>query len=78
MKLHEIKFNEIKSLLKSRLGENVISYEESGNQFIEISKTKFWLTIDEKEFTVGYGLCHTHFSEQYGNLHEGIFKYLTY
>jgi len=74
MKLHKTKFNEIKKLLKDKLGEEVIAYEENGTEFIEIKNTKFWLTIDENEFTVGYGLNHTHFSEEYGNLFEGIIQ----
>ncbi|CEJ70660.1 hypothetical protein BN1195_02988 [Chryseobacterium oranimense G311] len=74
MKLHKTKFNEIKKLLKEKLGEEVIEYEENGTEIIEIKNTEFWLTIDENEFTVGYGSNHTHFSEDYGNLFEGIIQ----
>lgn len=74
MEIHITKFNEIKSLLRDKLGDDVITYQENGTEFIEINKSKFWLTVDDKEFTVGYGLNHTHFSENYGNLTEGIIQ----
>ena len=74
MKLHEKKFNEIKNLLIAKLGEKVELYVDQGTETLSIKKTDFWLSIDEKEFTVGYGLNHTHFSEDYGNLYDGIIQ----
>ena len=32
--------------------------------------------VDKTEFTVGFGLNHTHFSDEYGNLDDGIFQTL--
>jgi hypothetical protein len=74
MKKHQTKFNEIKNLLKNKLGEDLVTYEEHGTEFIEIKNTEFWLTIDDNEFTVGFGFNHTHFSEDYENLEEGIIQ----
>ncbi len=74
MKIHEKKFNEIKDLLTTKLVEKVSVYREHGTEFLKIENTEFWLSIDEKEFTVGYGYNHTHFSEDYGNLYEGIIQ----
>ena len=74
MKIHEKKFNEIKDLLTTKLVEKVIVFKEHGTEFLKIENTEFWLSIDEKEFTVGYGFNHTHFSDDYGNLYEGIIQ----
>ena len=74
MKLHKRKFYEIKKLLESKLGDDVISHDENGSEFLEIKNTRFWLSVDSSEFTVGYGTNHTHFSEDYGNLYDGIIQ----
>lgn len=74
MKLNRQKFNEIKNLLTNKLGDNVVVEEEFGAEFLKIRNTEFWLSVDENEFTVGYGINHSHFSEDYGNLYEGIIQ----
>ena len=74
MKLNRQKFEEIKNLLTDKLGDNVIVEEEFGSEFLKIRNTEFWLSVDDNEFTVGYGINHSHFSEDYGNLYEGIIQ----
>lgn len=74
MQRHQRKFNEIKNLLKEKLGEKIEVISENGNEIIEIKNSNFWLMVDKTEFTVGFGLNHTHFSDEYGNLDDGIFQ----
>ena len=76
MQRHQRKFNEIKNLLKEKLGEKIDVVSENGNEIIEIKNSNFWLMVDKTEFTVGFGLNHTHFSDEYGNLDDGIFQTL--
>ncbi|WP_312323477.1 hypothetical protein [Soonwooa sp.] len=76
MQRHQRKFNEIKNLLKEKLGEKIDVISENGNEIIEIKNSNFWLMVDKTEFTVGFGLNHTHFSDEYGNLDDGIFQNL--
>ena len=76
MQRHQRKFNEIKNLLKKKLGEKIDVISENGNEIIEIKNSNFWLMVDKTEFTVGFGLNHTHFSDEYGNLDDGIFQTL--
>ncbi|REC42603.1 hypothetical protein [Chryseobacterium sp. 5_R23647] len=76
MQRHQRKFNEIKNLLKEKLGEKIDVISENGNEIIEIKNSNFWLMVDKTEFTVGFGLNHTHFSDEYGNLDDGIFQTL--
>ena len=76
MQRHQRKFNEIKNLLKEKLGEKIDVISENGNEIIEIKNSNFWLMADKTEFTVGFGLNHTHFSDKYENLDDGIFQAL--
>ena len=76
MQRHQRKFNEIKNLLKEKLGEKIDVISENGNEIIEMKNSNFWLMVDKTEFTVGFGLNHTHFSDEYGNLDDGIFQTL--
>lgn len=72
MKLHQKKFNEIKDLLVLKLGARIKVDEEHGTSFLNIKDSDFWLSVDDSEFTVGFGMNHHHFSEEYGNLKTGI------
>ncbi|KPE51870.1 hypothetical protein [Chryseobacterium indologenes] len=72
MERHHRKFNEIKELLQQQLGDKITVSEEHGNETLELTGSSFWLMADHSELTVGYGLNHTHFSDQYNNLEDGI------
>lgn len=74
MERHQRKFNEIKKLLQIKLGDKIKTYKDHGAEYLEVIDSTFWLMIDESEFTVGYGLNHTHFSEKYNNLEDGIIQ----
>ncbi|KFF24135.1 hypothetical protein [Chryseobacterium vrystaatense] len=74
MERHHRIFNQITELLQKKLGERIKVYEENGSQYLELTDSPFWLMIDKSEFTVGYGLNHTHFSESYNNLEDGIIQ----
>ena len=76
MQRHQRKFNEIKNLLKEKLVEKIDVISKNGNEIIEIKNSNLWLMVDKTEFTVGFGLNHTHFSDEYGNLDDGIFQTL--
>jgi len=76
MQRHQRKFNEIKNLLKEKLGEKIDVISKNGNEIIEIKNSNLWLMVDKTEFTVGFGLNHTHFCDKYGNLDDGIFQTL--
>lgn len=72
MERHHRKFNEIKELLQQQLGDKITVSEEHGNKTLKLTGSSFWLMVDHSELTVGYGLNHTHFSDQYHNLEDGI------
>ena len=74
MKTHEKKFEEIYNLLKEKLGERVIFSQGHETKFLELKDSKFWLSMNNDELTVGFGVNHSHFSENYDNLENGIIR----
>lgn len=69
------KFEEIKNLLLEKLGDKVdYLKEKDGTEYISIKDTSFWISTSFGELVVGYGLNHTHFSEEFENLDNGIFQ----
>ena len=72
MKLHYKKFNLIKDLLISKLGERLKFSKEFDDETLEIEDSEFWLTANKTELIVGYGINHSHYSEDYDNLDSGI------
>ena len=74
MNLNEKKFNEIQNLLLLKLGDKIICSEEQGTKYLQIKDTEFWLSTEFNELVVGIGFNHTHFSEKYGNLFDGIIQ----
>ena len=74
MKTHEKKFEEIYNLLKEKLCERVIFSQGHETKFLELKDSNFWLSMNKDELTVGFGLNHSHFSEDYNNLENGIIR----
>ncbi|MHA7610494.1 hypothetical protein ACV0BM_016735 [Elizabethkingia meningoseptica] len=72
MKLNQKKFHGIKDLLISKLGERVVISKEHGNETLELENSDFWMTVTETELIIGYGINHTHYSEDFDNLESGI------
>ncbi len=68
------KFDEIENLLIKILGEKIVSTEEYGNKYLNIKGSHFWMSNDFDELIIGFGLNHTHFSEKFDNLNDGIFQ----
>lgn len=75
MNRNQRKFEEIKNLLIEKLGNDLeYSKDEDGTEFLNIKNSNFWISNTSGELVVGYGLNHTHFSEEYNNLDNGIFQ----
>ena len=73
MSRNQKKFEKIKNFLIKNLGNKAeYSKDEDGTEYLNIKKSNFWISNTFGELVVGYGLNHTHFSEEYNNLDEGI------
>ncbi|MFC3159135.1 hypothetical protein SAMN05443633_10349 [Chryseobacterium arachidis] len=67
-------FDEIERLLKIKLGNKVEVVEENDSKYLQIEGSEFWMSNDFNELVVGFGINHTHFSEDYDNLNLGIIR----
>ncbi|WP_042719981.1 hypothetical protein [Flavobacterium sp. B17] len=75
MNLNQKKFEEIKNVLIEKLGSKVeYSKDEDGTEYLAVKKSNFWISTTFGELVVGYGLHHTHFSEEHENLDDGILQ----
>ncbi|WP_294300669.1 hypothetical protein [uncultured Chryseobacterium sp.] len=73
MNRNQKKFEEIKKVLIDRLGDEVeYSKDEDGTESLALKNSEFWISTTFGELVVGYGVHHTHFSEAFGNLDDGI------
>lgn len=73
MNRNQKKFEEIKKVLIEKLGDRVeYSKDEDGTESLALKNSEFWVSTTFGELVVGYGSHHTHFSEEFGNLDDGI------
>jgi len=73
MKKHQIIFEKIKVLLKKHFGEELKEYEEGTN--LTIGDSGVWISSDDKELTIGYGMTHTHYDPEYDDIELGIDRF---
>ncbi|KAA0127408.1 hypothetical protein FY557_13615 [Chryseobacterium sp. SN22] len=73
MNRNQKKFEEIKQLLIEKLGDQAeYSKDEDGTEYLAVKDSDFWVSTTFGELVIGYGLHHTHFSEEFENLDNGI------
>ncbi|WP_295230590.1 hypothetical protein [uncultured Chryseobacterium sp.] len=73
MNRNQKKFEEIKQLLIEKLGDQAeYSKDEDGAEYVAVKNSDFWVSTTFGELVVGYGLHHTHFSQEFENLDDGL------
>lgn len=72
MNRNEKKFNDILNLLMVKFGQKLECFKDDASTHLRIKDSHFWMSNDFGEFIVGFGFNHTHFSEKYNNLDEGL------
>ena len=70
MKTHQAIYSKIKKLLKNHFGRDLKEYDEGDH--LTIGETGIWISCDDRELTVGYGLVHQHFDPEYDNIQNAI------
>jgi len=66
MKNHQIIFIKIKKLLSKQFGEDVNIYEDESH--LSIGDSGIWISMDEDELTIGYGVNHRHYHYEYDEI----------
>lgn len=74
MNRNQKKFDEILDLLIKKFGDQLEYSEEEDSKYLNIKDSNFWMSTEFGEFVVGYGFNHTHFSDEYNNLEEGMLQ----
>ena len=78
MKKHQLIFEKIKKLFSDQFGKDLNEYEDGSH--LTIGETGIWISSDDRELTVGYGLVHQHFDPEYDDIQiaiDRIFNLLT-
>ncbi len=70
MKKHQLIFEEIKKFLSKQFGQDLKEYEEGTH--LMIGDTGIWISVDDLELTVGYGLNHIHYHCEYNDINQGV------
>lgn len=73
MKRHQAIYSKIKELLKNHFGSDLKEYEEGGH--LTIGETGIWISSDDRELTVGYGLVHQHFDPEFDDIQIAIDRF---
>ena len=70
MKPNQYLSEKFSNLLKKEISQSINENEE-GNH-LNIEDTGFWIFVDDKELTIGFGLNHTHYDFDYNSMEEAI------
>ncbi len=70
MKKHQLIFDKIKKLLSEKFGTDLDEYEEGTH--LSIGDSGIWISVDDSELTVGYGMNHRHYHYEYNDINEAV------
>lgn len=70
MKKHQHIFEKIKKFLSEQFGQDLKEYEEGAH--LTIGDTGIWISVDDLELTVGYGMNHRHYHSEYDDINEAV------
>ncbi len=70
MKNHQIIFVKIRKLLSKQFEEEVNLYEEDSH--LSIGESGIWISMNEDELTIGYGINHRHYHHEYDEIKDAI------
>ncbi len=73
MKKHQAIYSKIKELLKKHFGSDLKEYEEGDH--LTIGETGIWISSDDSELTVGYGMVHQHFDPKFDDIQIAIDRF---
>ena len=69
---HQEIFNEIEKILQNAFKERLKRNLVDKNTYLEIENSEFYLRCNEIELTVGFGIIHNHFNDDYDNIELAI------
>ena len=73
MKKHQIIFEKIKKFLSEQFRQDLNEYEDGSH--LTIGETGIWISSDDRELTIGYGMVHQHFDPEYDDIQIAIDRF---
>ena len=73
MKKHQVIYSKIKELLMKHFESDLKEYEDGSH--LTIGETGIWISSDDRELKVGYGLVHQHFDPEYDDIQIAIDRF---
>ena len=70
MKSNQYLFEKFSNLLKKEFHEGIKEYDD-GN-YLAVGDTGLWISLDERELTIGFGLSHVHYDFKYDSMEDAI------
>lgn len=74
MKKHQIIFTKIKELLSKHFSEEIVMYEQETH--LAVGESGIWISVDEEDLTIGYGMNHRHYHHEYDDINEAIEEFV--
>ena len=74
MKIQIDIYNRIAELLKQYFPQELELHEDG--KHLTIGETGIWMSVDDRELTVGYGFPHNHYDAEYDDLNVAIDDFL--
>nr|WP_042289982.1 hypothetical protein [Nonlabens ulvanivorans] len=63
-------FEKFSNLLNEEFSQTINEYDEG--RHLTIGDTGFWISLDDKELIIGFGLNHTHYNFDYDSMEDAI------
>ena len=73
---HKVIFGKIHSLLREYFNENLKELEDG--KYLAIADSGVWISVNDYELTIGYGVVHNHYNKKYDDVNLGIKLFLIY
>jgi len=73
MENHQVIYFKIKEFLKKHFASDLIEYEDGSH--LTIGETGIWISFNEREISVGYGLVHQNFDPKYDDIQIAIDRF---
>ncbi|KJS06275.1 MAG: hypothetical protein VR77_05595 [Flavobacteriales bacterium BRH_c54] len=70
MKFNQYLFEKMSTFLKEEFQKDIIEYDEGSH--LALGDTGFWISSDDKELTIGFGMNHIHYDFDFDSMEDAV------
>ena len=70
MKSNQYLFEKMSNFLREEFQQDIIEYDEGSH--LTLGDTGFWISSNNKELTIGFGMNHTHYDFDFDSMEDAI------